>query len=114
MRSVYLALVFLVFLAIVVNDAVGLYMVKLEKVREEIAVCEVSFQRNKCQKPVPLTEMECKKWKMCMDKNPDDVAYEQFICFECFVQIFSKMVDNLSGKSIFFIAAVLMMYFGRR
>ena len=101
-------------LTVLINDAKGIYMVRLEQVKEQIELCRVNLARNKCEKPVPLTEIECKKWQLCVERNPEAVAYEQFMCFECFFQVINKVIDNLSGKSLFYIAIAALIYLGRR
>ena len=103
-----------VILTVFINDAMGLYMVRLEQIKEQRELCIVNLTRNKCDKPVPLTEIECRKWQLCVERSPEAVAYEQFMCFECFFQVLSKVIDNLSSKSLFYIGIVALIYLLRR
>ena len=110
MRNWLIAIGAIVLFLVVVNDVRAIYNLKLLELSQETAACAINYKLNKCSDPVPLTEHSCKNWEFCMNRDPSQAAYQQFLCTESLLRMISNLLNNLSTKSVLFLIIVPIIY----
>jgi hypothetical protein len=73
---------------------------RADEINEEIETCRVHFRLNKCDNPVPISEIQCLKWRICMERDPYIQASRTTLTSASIATAFDKMLSNLSFKTL--------------
>ncbi|OMJ95366.1 hypothetical protein SteCoe_1282 [Stentor coeruleus] len=92
---------FLVFsFSIAYQDVQAIKYKRADEISEEIETCRTHFRLNKCDNPVPISEIQCLKWRICMERDPYKQASKTTLTSTSLAIAFDKMLSNLSFKAL--------------
>jgi Di-sulfide bridge nucleocytoplasmic transport domain len=100
---------FLLFLLFVYSEIQTSLNQKMAQIKKEIELCKITFNQNKCDNPVPLTEIQCMEWKLCTEQNPYEVAKSEHSYGLMLVKLLNDAIDSLSFKVLGIIILLIVL-----
>jgi hypothetical protein len=79
----------------------------LVKAQEEQEKCRILFNQNKCHRVVPLTEMNCRLWELCISQDMQTLSY---FYTSTYSSLLLDIVDQASNKVLLFFLSLIFIY----